>query len=214
MADECVLIEWLAPSGDRLNLEHRIHPPRALGPRIFAISAPHAVQPADLAFEDDLGIGRHVQRNCFAAKERPRPLQHSAGDPDFVGIERREAQRADEERGVMADDDRDRTGRPRFSYFFQMMLPSAVSENWTPAVLVVHHVPIDADIVDAGFGIAHHRNARGNVFAGVFFVVGADRQFLDVTSSPIRTTSCTGPVSTISGSMGLACRAAHSLTKS
>ncbi len=43
----------------------------------------------------------------------------------------------------------------------------------------MHHVPVDADIVDAGFRVAHHREPRGDVFAGVLLVIGADRQILD-----------------------------------
>ena len=100
---------------------------------------------------------------------------------DLVGIERREAQRADEERRMVADDDRDRARQAALLVF----LPDDVAvggfgQLHAEQVLLVHHVPVDADIVDAGLRIAHHREARGDVLAGVLLVIGADRQFLDV----------------------------------
>ena len=182
VADEGVLVERIAPARDRLDLQHRVHPARPVGAGIFAerrLGAP--LDRADFAFQHDLGVGRHVERDGLAANQRHRPLQHAAGDPDLVGVERREAQRADEERRMVADHDRDRAGQAALLVF----LPDDVAvgglrELHAEQVLLVHHVAVDADVVDAGLRIAHHREARGDVLAGVLLVVGADRQFLDV----------------------------------
>ena len=81
MADEGVLVERIAAAGDRLDLQHRVHPPRAVGAGILAerrFGAP--LDRADFAFQHDLGVGRHVERNGLAAHQRHRPLQHAAGD--------------------------------------------------------------------------------------------------------------------------------------
>ena len=53
----------------------------------------------------------------------------------------------------------------------------------------------------------------GDVLAGVLLVVGADRQFLDIDVVAERAPPpAPAPVSTITGSIGWAWRAAHSLT--
>ena len=81
---------------------------------------------------------------------------------------------------MVADHDGDRAGQAALFVF----LPDDVAvgglrELHAEQVLLVHHVPVDADIVDAGFRITHHGEAGGDVFAGVLCVIGADRQILD-----------------------------------
>ena len=44
----------------------------------------------------------------------------------------------------------------------------------------MNHVPVDADVVDSGFGVAHDAEPGGNVFPGIELVICADRQLLDV----------------------------------
>ena len=75
-------------------------------------------------------------------------------------VERGEAQRADEERRMVADDDGDRAGQAALL----VLLPDDVAvgglrQLHAEQVLLVHHVAVDADIVDAGLRIAHHREA-------------------------------------------------------
>jgi hypothetical protein len=182
VADEGVLVDRTAAMRDRPDLQHRVHPPRAVGARIFAerrLGA--AFDRPNFAFQHDLGVGRHVERDGLATHQRHRALQHAAGDLDLVGIELGKAQRANEKGRVVPDHDGDRAGQAALL----VLLPDDVAvggfrELHAEQVLLMHHVPVDADVADAGLRIAHHGEAGGDVLAGVLLVIRADRQRLDI----------------------------------
>jgi hypothetical protein len=182
MGDEGVLIQRIAPPGDRLDFEHRTHALRTVSPRELAewrFSA--SLGGTNFAFQHDLCVRRHVERYGLAPDQFHRPLQHSASNANFIGVEPRETQRTNEERRVMTDHDGDGARLPTLFIF----LPDGVAvrslrKQCAEQIPLVHHVPVDADIVDAGLWIAHDGEAGGDVSAGVLLMIHADREFIDV----------------------------------
>jgi hypothetical protein len=81
----------------------------------------------------------------------------------------------------MADDDCDGAREAAFFIF----LPDGVAvgslgKQDAQQILLVHHVSVNAVIVDARFRIAHDGKAGGYILARILLVVGADREFIDV----------------------------------